>query len=65
MNDLQILDFVYLALKDPHTTNQETFIRHSLAYGRRFGVTIDDIERFMNKRFVDLIGEIEETNGRR
>lgn len=55
MNDLQILDFVYLALKDPHTKDLESFIEYACWYGKRHGVTPEEIERVSNKKITDFI----------
>lgn len=57
MNDLALLDFVYLALKDPHAKNRESLIERTCAYGRAFGVTKEMVEKIINKKLIDLIGK--------
>ena len=55
MNDLALLDFVYMALKDPHTKDRETCIEYACFYGKRYGVTAEDVERILDKKLIDFI----------
>lgn len=55
MDDLVLLDFVYLALKDSYSKDRESLIERACAYGRAFDVTEEMVEKIVDKRLIDLI----------
>ena len=55
MNDLQLLDFVFLALQDPHTKDLESLIERACQYGKSYEITPEEVERVVNKKLIDFI----------
>ena len=57
INDIKLLGFIYLALKDPYTSDQESLIELTCQYGMSYGVTPKKVGEALDKRLVDFLNE--------
>ena len=54
-NDLKLLDFVLMALKDGDVKNEKSLIRIACQYGKSFRVKPKDIEKILEKKLIDFL----------
>lgn len=54
-SDLEILEFVFLALKETGINDRQALIKTACQYGRAFDVEPEEIERILDKKIIEFL----------